>query len=470
MIDLIPHIQQYTGVWSIEPKAAERFQQMLRSIKWESHIRDAQSRIDEGEHRRGGGYELTADGVAIVDLEGVLTKYGSSLSTAGSTVAFRSTLRSLKRAHESGQVKSAMIVIESPGGSTMGTPEAAEEVASLASVMPVTAYIEDIGASAAYWIASQADRIVANASAMVGSIGTYFAVDDVSQAFTDKGIKTHLFTTGKHKGAGYQGTELTEEQQAEFQSLVERMNAPFVKAVGEARGLDGEALEHVTDGRVWRGDEAVAVGLIDAVMTYDDALAELSSAETNGDAAMAKPRASTKTTAKSEAIKAKSEEDERKPDSEEDEDEVESEEDEEEMSEEKPTKAKRSKSQEDEEEEDDDGESKSNAASLRQLKAALPDAGSDFILSALEQGMSVGDAKMEWMDQTIKAQAQQIEELKAAGPKPGAKPLGTRKGAVQIDDPKAEWKAVVKEAGSVSKAVRENPELHAAYVESCNAA
>lgn len=474
MPDLIPHIQQYSGVWSIEPKAEARFRQMLKAIKWQSHFAEAQSRADEGEHRAANGYELTSEGVAIVDLEGVLTKYGSSLSSEGSTVRFRQTLRQVQRAHAAGQVRAAMLCIESPGGSTMGTPEAAAEVAKLASIMPVWTYFEDIGASAAYWIGSQASRVIANESALVGSIGTYFAIDDVSKAFTKAGIKTHLFTTGAHKGAGYIGTELSAEQQAEFQSLVEKMNAPFVAAVQSAREFDDDEIEAVADGRCWRGEEAVALGLIDAVMTYEDALAELSSTASTTPqpqqkgSAMPKPKASTisKTDPKSVAAKAKSEEQSKSEDMmDDDEEEVESEEDE--------------KDAESAEDEKDEAESKSKAkakvnssakpASIADLKAALPEASSDFILDAIESGLSVADARTAYLESTVKAQAEQIKKLEAQGPQPGAKPLIGKGGkSTAITDPISQWREAVKASGSIAKTVKDNPELHAAYIEALN--
>lgn len=460
----IPHIQQYLGLWSIEASAAARMQQIFTG-SWTKYLAEFQSRIDEGEHSPSAhGYELTPEGVAIIDLEGVLTKYGSSFSMGGSTVRLRKALRN---AREDAAVQSILLAIESPGGSTMGTPEAAAEVAATAKIKPVHAYIEDIGASAAYWIASQANTISANAAAMVGSIGTYFAVDDVSRAFTKAGIKTHFFTTGPHKGAGYMGTALTDEQRAEFQSLVERMNAPFVAAVKAGRGLDDAQLAEVTDGRCWRGDEAVAVGLIDEVKTYDEALAALSSQSATPTKGTVMPRASTTKAAKS--AKLKSEEPEKdEAASEEEEEEMESEdetadeaESEDEEKEKKPAARKKSKSQDEEEE---------KPASLAALKAALPEADSDFLIEALESRMSVAQARMSWMEQTIAAQAKKIEELESNAPRPGAKPLGTAGGKSKSSgDVITEWKAAVKECGSNSKAVKQHPELHAAYIEAVNA-
>jgi len=311
MLDRIPRINQYLGTWAISEDSYALFNAMLRNTDWAGHF----ARVDQGEHCvAGAGYEVTNDGVAMIDLEGVLTKYGSSMSTEGSTVVFRQTCRSVLRAYAAGEVKAAMIIVESGGGTTMGTPEASEEVKEMTAQMPVWTYIEDIGASAAYWIGCPVRRVISNASAIVGSIGTYRVVEDFSGLFEKKGITAHLFTTGTHKGAGITGTELTEEQRAEFQSLVERMNAPFVAAVKEARGLSDEQIENIADGRVWRGDEAVSIGLIDEVMSLEDALAELASevngTPTKGSNTMAKPRASTTSSRNSAAHKSKSEEDE----------------------------------------------------------------------------------------------------------------------------------------------------------------
>lgn len=462
MLNLIPHLQQYDGAWSIYGPSAANFWMAVRELDWTAHRAEVQSRIDEGEYAYSGqGFEVTPEGIAVVDLEGVLTKYGSSLSMGGSTVRFRQVLRNVERSYRSGDVKACMLCIESGGGSTMGTPEAAAEVKKLASVLPVWTFFEDIGASAAYWIGSQATRVLANASALIGSIGTYFVVDDVSAMFSEKGIKTNLFTTGKHKGAGTPGTEISEEQAAEFQSLVQRINAPFPEAIAKARGLSSEQINEVNDGRVWRGSEAVAKGLIDAVMSYDEALEELASqiaTSTQGDRPMstAKPKASSRQSASA----AKSEEDKKTETEVEVEDEKKDEQDTETMDEKK------------------DEETSSASSAIAAIEKAVPKADSAFVLKAVKQGMTPDQARTAWLEQTVESQAKQIETLESQSPKPGSAPLGTGKQSSGFSgDAKAAWKAAIKsktdegmtKAQAVSVVTREQPELHSAYVAACNA-
>jgi len=147
----------------------------------------------------------------------------------------------------------------------------------------------------------------------------------------------------------------------------------------------------------------------------------------------------------------------------EEDEETESEEDEEEVSEEEDEETE---SEEDEEE----PQSRSTAASIKQLRSALPDANSDFILKSIDKGWSLGHARMIWLEQTVSSQADQIKELESQGPRPGRRALKLAGGKSKTitGDVVSAWKAAVKDCGSTSKAVKDNPELHAAYLETVN--
>lgn len=482
-LDLIPHIQQFDGAWSIYPPSAESFKAALASTDWKTHFAEWGSRVDAGEHHySGSGFEITDGLCGVVDLEGVMSKYGSSMSRSGSTVRFRQVLRNIRSAYDDGRVQSCMIVIESGGGTTMGTPEAAAEVKATADHLPTWAYIEDIGASAAYWVASQAGRVVCNESALVGSIGTYMSVSDFSEMFKKKGIKTNLVAArtfkgnpSKFKGAGAIGTEVTDEQLDDMQSVADDINSPFLAAIQSARGLDDNQMETVSNGKVWRGQKAVKAGLVDAVMTYEAALAELAGVDTNPSnkketTMSAKPKASNAKPTKSNKIKAKSEEMDDEEDTSAEDNELEDVEsaDDEEEAETKPASKAKPKS---------NAPAGTAAASIADLEAALPKADSKFILGALKAGMSVDQARMTWMEQTIESQEKQIETLQSKSDKPGVKALGTGNKPKSFDgDAKSSWKSAIKEkmdggmsrGQAVSSVTREQPDLHSAYVEACN--
>lgn len=221
-----------------------------------------------------GSAATVADGVAIIELRGTLMKHQASLAASTSTVLAR---RQLREAVANSQVARIVLRIESPGGTVAGTRELADEVAAAAKKKPVLAYIEDVGASAAYWVASQATRVVANATALVGSIGTYGIVHDASAAAEQRGIKVHVVRAGDFKGMFEPGTKVTDAQLAELQRIVNQQNQFFLSAVAAGRKRSADEVAKWADGRTFLAAEAKQLGLIDAVQSFDVALAGFTS-------------------------------------------------------------------------------------------------------------------------------------------------------------------------------------------------
>lgn len=200
------------------------------------------------------------EGVAILPVTGVLMKAESKFVESTSTVALRQKLRAASKDDEVAEV---LLLIESPGGHVAGTMELAEEVARTNAIKPVTAQINDLGASAAYWVASQASTIYANRAAEVGSIGVVAVVYDTSGKYEKEGVKVHVISTGPMKGAGTPGTEITDEILDSIQAKVDGYNKMFKGGIASNRtGLDVDA---VATGETWLAEDALGLGLIDAV-------------------------------------------------------------------------------------------------------------------------------------------------------------------------------------------------------------
>jgi ClpP class serine protease len=128
-------------------------------------------------------------------------------------------------------------------------------------------------ASAAYWIGSQADRVVATPSATVGSIGVYMAFADVSKAYESMGVKMEVIKSGTLKGAGIEGTSLSEGQRADLQAQVDSIHADFRSAVRSKRRLvDDSNME----GQVFSGKVGAQKGLVTGLTTsFNQLLGEL---------------------------------------------------------------------------------------------------------------------------------------------------------------------------------------------------
>jgi signal peptide peptidase SppA len=208
--------------------------------------------------------------IAIVPIVGTLMKSRSSTGASTSTVMARRDIRAAARNPE---VSGIMLAIDSPGGAVAGTGDLAEEVKRARKSKPVYAQIEDTGASAAYWIASQASRVYANnGTAMVGSIGTMLAVQK------DTSGKVAVFTSGSLKAPGVSG-ELTDEQTAYMQSLVNGWQSQFGGAVKAARRLSEKQLDAVQSGAVYLAQTALDLKLIDGIQSTEQTLSELASAK-----------------------------------------------------------------------------------------------------------------------------------------------------------------------------------------------
>ncbi|QDU60433.1 Putative signal peptide peptidase SppA [Planctomycetes bacterium Pan216] len=203
--------------------------------------------------------------IAIIPVDGVLSKYGSLHDRWTSYLDLAEKVRS---AGASSQIDGIVLKVDSLGGHTKGLDTCANAIADIAKRKPVVSYVEDHCSSAAYWLASQANKVfVSNKTARVGGIGLYFGVYDLSKNYADRGIKPVLIRSGKFKGAGWPGTVITDEQKAEWQRQVDVVAAEFYRAVGRTRPVNRDRLEEITTGKDYLAGDAVKLGLVDGIRT-----------------------------------------------------------------------------------------------------------------------------------------------------------------------------------------------------------
>ncbi len=274
------------GPFAIEPRHGWHIHNQMSQIDLHLHVQEYQEQKTQqqapGPQSRSG-YDSSSDkprkpyqmdgGVAILSLSGPMTKGSApSMSDGTSTVELR---RLFRQASADPDVTAILLRVDSPGGQVAGTPDLARDVAAAAKTKPVYAYIEDLGASAAYWIASQCNAIYANPNAIVGSIGTYMVIPDTSEMADKMGAKVHVVKAGDHKGAGVPGAPVTDAHLAHFQQIVDDLNAQFLASVSKARGLTLAQNVAPADGSVFVGAKARAAGLVDGITSFDSVLAKL---------------------------------------------------------------------------------------------------------------------------------------------------------------------------------------------------
>lgn len=195
--------------------------------------------------------------VGVVPLRGVVGKSLAPIDRMTGAVDLDEFTTDLELMESDPEVEVVLVDISSPGGTVTGVEEAAAMLARMSK--PTVAFTDTEAASAAYWIGSAADRFVATPSATVGSIGVYMAIPDFSEAFKQAGVSMQVIKAGKLKGAGIEGTSLTDEQKADLQAQVDELHADFKAAVLTKRKM---VSDEDMQGQVFTGKTAARKGMV----------------------------------------------------------------------------------------------------------------------------------------------------------------------------------------------------------------
>lgn len=206
------------------------------------------------------------DGVAIVPLRGIIGKRLSMLEMFCGGCDVDTFAARLQMAYDDAEAHTILIDVDSPGGTVTGVPEAAALVARLADAggKEIVSYTETLNASAAYYISSQAHRVFASPSSSTGSIGVVITVANQAEYDKKLGVEYTTITTGKFKDLGNPHRAMTDDEQKLLQAEAFELFHDFADAVAHARGVTRSHVEAL-EARVFRGDEAVARGLVDGL-------------------------------------------------------------------------------------------------------------------------------------------------------------------------------------------------------------
>lgn len=235
--------------------------------------------------RTDAGYYRTADGIALIPVIGTLVQRGDSLDAASGLTGYNRIAGQLQAAIDDPRVNAVLLEIDSPGGEANGAFDLAAKIRAANTVKPVWASANEQAFSAAYLIASAAERIAVPESGMVGSIGVVMMHVDQSAKDAKAGVTYTPIFAGDRKVDFSPHAPLSDAALTLAQEEVNRVYDLFVNAVVSGRGIDAAAVKK-TQANLLHPQAALDAGLIDAVQSFDatmaDLVAEVQSIRTHG--------------------------------------------------------------------------------------------------------------------------------------------------------------------------------------------
>ena len=239
-------------------------------------------------HAGGGetaGITSFGDRIGVVDLEGVI-------------LSPQPVVGQLKKFGDDSSIKAIILHVNSPGGGVAASEEIYREVKRIRTEKKkkIVVSIESVGASGAYYVASASDKIYADQGSIVGSIGVIAQWVNYGDLLKWAKLKDVVIKTGEFKDTGNPARDLTPAEQAYMQSLIDSMFGQFIRAVADGRGLKYEDVKSFANGKVWSGEQALSMKLIDSEGDFETAVAETAkSVGIKGEPTLVRPEKDRKT-------------------------------------------------------------------------------------------------------------------------------------------------------------------------------
>jgi protease-4 len=214
--------------------------------------------------------------LAEVAVEGPISRDGGRRFPSGpGTTPTDDVVEQIESADGDSNVEGLLVKLNTPGGEVVPSDDIRRAVVEFDG--PAVAYTTDVCGSGGYWIASGCDELFAREASLVGSIGVVGSRVNAADLADRVGIEYERLAAGEYKDAGIPLKEMEEDERAYLQGLIDDFYGQFVQRVAEGRELSEEEIR-ATEARVYLGDEALELGLVDAIGTREDAedrLAEL---------------------------------------------------------------------------------------------------------------------------------------------------------------------------------------------------
>jgi len=198
--------------------------------------------------------------IAIIEVRGVI-------------LDAQPVVEKLVKLRKNEKIKAIILRIDSPGGGVGPAQEIHAEVKKAQKEKKVLVSMGSVAASGGYYIACAADRIIANPGSITGSIGVIVESLNVEELLGKLGLRSVVVKSGKHKDLGSPMRPMTGEDRKLLQGVIDSVHEQFIKAVAEGRKLPVEKVRRLADGRIFSGDQARSLGLVDELGNLEDTIA-----------------------------------------------------------------------------------------------------------------------------------------------------------------------------------------------------
>ncbi len=214
------------------------------------------------------------DGVAILNVVGPIVRYANIFTMISGGTSVSELATGFRAALDDSSVRGIVLNFDSPGGEVAGISELASVIYESRGKKPVVAYVDDLAASGAYWLASATDRIVASDTARLGSIGVVATIVDRSEQSESRGVRTYQFVSSV---SPKKRPDLkTEEGKATVQEMVEDLASVFVESVARNRSVSREkVISDFGQGGILIAKKAIAAGMADSIGNFESLIASL---------------------------------------------------------------------------------------------------------------------------------------------------------------------------------------------------
>ena len=204
--------------------------------------------------QKTSSFSSFGDKIAVVDLEGVI-------------ISPKDLVEQLRKYGDDSSIKAIIIHVNSPGGGAAASEEIYREVLRIRDVKKkrIVASIETVGASGAYYVSSATNKIFADDASIVGSIGVIAEWYNYEELMKWAKLKAIVLKAGEFKDTGSPVREMTPAERAYMQGLIDNMHSQFIDSVAKGRRMKVEDIKPLADGKVWTGEQAVPLKLIDQV-------------------------------------------------------------------------------------------------------------------------------------------------------------------------------------------------------------